>query len=240
VPLRLRLDQGIAAFLHRAAITTKDTKDTKAAGNAARSAAFLFAQRHGPEEAVADALVSFVSFVVKPTPSCLCAFVVSFGIMADDAIIVRRGTDADLEPVRALLRETWHATYDALIGRAKVIELTGRWHAPAALAAQLAATDTAFLVAARADALVGHACATLRAPTLMLGRLYVRPGCQRQGIGRRLLAAAIAAFPDATAIAASVEVANRQALAFYDAEGFVMRGQHVQDGTAVLRLEKPL
>jgi len=160
--------------------------------------------------------------------------------MADDAIVVRRGTAADLEPVRALLRETWHDTYDALIGRDRVIELTGRWHARAALAAQLAAPDTAFLVAERAGRLVGHACATLKPPTLRLGRLYVRPGCQRQGVGRRLLAAAIAAFPDAGAVVAAVEPANRRARAFYAGQGFVARGETVEDGAVMLTLEKPI
>jgi ribosomal protein S18 acetylase RimI-like enzyme len=159
----------------------------------------------------------------------------------NDVVVIRPAAEHELDAVRRLLRAVWHDTYDATLGPDKVIELTTRWHAPAALAAQRIATDTCFLVAERGGQLVGHACATMRIPPLLvLGRLYVLPAHQRRGIGRRLLAAAIAAHPGAATIALKVEAANRTALAFYDGAGFTARRAAVEDGAQVLHLEKPL
>lgn len=161
---------------------------------------------------------------------------------ADDSTLVIRAAEADeLEAVRLLLRAVWHDTYDATLGREKVIELSTRWHAPAALAAQRTDPQSCFLVAARDRRLLGHACATMREPPrLVLGRLYVLPDCQRQGIGRRLLAAAIAAHPDAASVTLTVEAANTKARAFYAGEGFTMTREAVEDGAPILHLEKRL
>jgi ribosomal protein S18 acetylase RimI-like enzyme len=157
-------------------------------------------------------------------------------------VTVRAATPADLPAIRAVLVATWHDTYDALIGPAKVSELTERWHRPEILAGQLDLPGSSFLVAeAGAAGIVGHAFGQARRPpVLALARLYVLPSRQRQGIGGRLLAALVARHPEATRVRLTVDAANAKGLAFYRRHGFVAVGEAVEDGVAVLHLEKSL
>jgi len=71
-------------------------------------------------------------------------------------------------------------------------------------------------------------------PALVLGRLYVLPTVSVSGIGRRLLAAAIAAHPEATTVALKVEAANAAARAFYAGQGFTVNREAIEDGALVL------
>ncbi len=50
-------------------------------------------------------------------------------------MFVRTASERDLVAIRALLVETWHATYDAIYGAAKVTEITDEWHSIASLRA---------------------------------------------------------------------------------------------------------
>jgi hypothetical protein len=52
-------------------------------------------------------------------------------------IAIREASETDLPAVRALLVETWHDTYDALIGVQRVTEITNSWHSFGTLATQL-------------------------------------------------------------------------------------------------------
>jgi ribosomal protein S18 acetylase RimI-like enzyme len=53
----------------------------------------------------------------------------------------------------------------------------------------------------------------------------VRPGAQRRGTGGRLLAAALAAFPDRARARLEVEAQNAKGRAFYAKAGFVAVGE---------------
>lgn len=157
------------------------------------------------------------------------------------ALLVRNAVAADIPAVSRLLIETWHDTYDALIGVAKVNAITARWHAPDALAQQLDAASTCFLVAEVDHALAGHAYADARAlPRLRIARLYVLPAWQRRGIGHALLAALCDRYPSADRLALEVEVDNAKGVAFYRREGFTETGQMSEDGVRLLLMEKTL
>ncbi len=67
--------------------------------------------------------------------------------MANGDVIIRPVATVDLAELSALLVETWHATYDALYGAARVTEITGRWHSVEALAAGLQRPKSIDLVA---------------------------------------------------------------------------------------------
>jgi ribosomal protein S18 acetylase RimI-like enzyme len=139
---------------------------------------------------------------------------------------IRPAALSDLPAVSALLAETWHATYDDLYGAERVADITRRWHSIDALAQGLGRPDTCFLVAlAKGD--VTGTISVVRRPdgTLELKRLYVLPQAQGGGIGSRLLAAALAVFPDAPAIGLEVEPANAQAIRFYERKGFTVNGK---------------
>ena len=123
--------------------------------------------------------------------------------------------------VRSLLVETWHANYDALLGRDRVTEITGVWHAVPNLAAQVGRPQAAFLLAEADGRVVATSEASLGEDgTLMLGRLYVLPSDQGRGIGRMLLERTLARFPGAARVRLEVEPGNERAIRFYERCGF--------------------
>jgi ribosomal protein S18 acetylase RimI-like enzyme len=73
---------------------------------------------------------------------------------------------------------------------------------------------------------------------LTISRLYVAPGRQRQGIGKRLLDAAIARHPNCDTIRLVVEAENAKGIAFYEREGFSTVGEAVVEGIRHLRMEQ--
>jgi ribosomal protein S18 acetylase RimI-like enzyme len=152
---------------------------------------------------------------------------------------VRPAEESDIADVRALLVETWHDTYDVLIGPEKVTEITDSWHSTDNQMRQLALPESSFLVAENQGAIVGHVFANgQRPPVLTISRLYIAPGRQRQGIGKRLLDAAIARHPNCDTIRLVVEAENAKGIAFYEREGFSTVGETVVEGIRHLRMEQ--
>lgn len=161
---------------------------------------------------------------------------------------VRTASERDLDKVRALLVETFHATYDALLGAPKVDELVATLFSPAALKTRLANKNAEFLVADDGKEIGGIGYAAMSAEmtkTVMLHLLYVRPSLQREGIGRDIFAELETCFPDAEIMRLEVEPRNEAAITFYRRLGFSDVG-HIenngagQSGVAALILEKPL
>ncbi len=137
---------------------------------------------------------------------------------------VRTAGTRDLESVRALLGESFHATYDPLYGQDKVTALLAAWHSPAALKARLEKKGSEFLVADDGKTLGGMGYAAMSetmTKTAVLHQLYVRPDLQRAGIGRDIFAELETCFPDAEIMRLEVEPRNAAAIAFYTGLGFV-------------------
>jgi ribosomal protein S18 acetylase RimI-like enzyme len=161
-------------------------------------------------------------------------------------VFVRTAGERDLVAVRALLVETWHATYDALYGAAKVTEITDDWHSIASLRSRLTRPNSEFLVADDGKRIGGmaFAAATADAKIVMLNQLYVHPDCQRRGIGQALLEEIEASFPEAQTLRVEVEEANGGAIAFYRSAGFLPSGGTADPRDtarpAPLTFEKPL
>jgi ribosomal protein S18 acetylase RimI-like enzyme len=140
-----------------------------------------------------------------------------------DEVEIRPVTRADLAALRAMLVETWHATYDAIYGATRVTEITTRWHSIEQLEAGLG-QDRVALIAVRGSAIVGHCYVSVLADqprTAKLWRLYVVPAQQGRGIGQRLLEAGFAAAPAHDRRVVDVEPANSRAIGFYGRCGFV-------------------
>lgn len=149
-------------------------------------------------------------------------------------MFVRTAGERDLDAVRALLVETWHATYDEIYGAQRVTEITDDWHSIASLKARLSRPNSEFLVADDGKAIGGmaYAAATNDPKLVMLHQLYVHPSFQRAGIGKMLLDEIEDSFPDARTLRLEVEAANASALAFYRAHGFVEAGATANCGAA--------
>lgn len=155
------------------------------------------------------------------------------------ALVIRPAVEGDVAGVRALLVETWHDTYDALIGAAKVTDITNSWHSLDNLTRQLALPDCSFLVAEDGGEIVGHVFANAqRRPVLTIARLYVAPARQRRGIGKRLLDQAVALHPACDTIRLVVEAENAKGIAFYEREGFARVGEATVEGIEHFRMEK--
>lgn len=148
-------------------------------------------------------------------------------------MFVRTASEPDLDAIRALLVETWHATYDSIYGADKVTEITDEWHSIAALKRRLTVPNSDFLVADDGEQLGGVAYAEAKADgkTVMLHQLYVAPAMQGRGIGGALLDEVIESFPDAERFRLEVEEANDKAIGFYLSQRFVEVGRTGNCGT---------
>ena len=162
-------------------------------------------------------------------------------------MFVRTAGARDLPVIRALLVETWHATYDDIYGADRVTEITDDWHSLSSLRARLDRPNTEFIVADDGSDIAGVAFAGASADgrQVILHQLYVRPGRQGQGIGEMLLEEIIDSYPDAKTIRLEVEPENARAVAFYRARGFTEVGRtencgKEQSGIAALILERVL
>ncbi|PDS78227.1 GNAT family N-acetyltransferase [Rhizobium sp. L43] len=161
---------------------------------------------------------------------------------------VRTAAERDLGKVRALLVDSFHATYDGIHGAARVGELIAHLFSPAALKARLVRKDAEFLVADDGRNIGGMGYAAMSealTKTVMLHLLYVSPALQRQGIGRDLFAELETCFPDAEIMRLEVEPRNAAAIAFYLSHGFTEVGRNEnsgagQSGIPSLIFEKPL
>ncbi|UVK45114.1 GNAT family N-acetyltransferase [Mesorhizobium sp. AR07] len=161
-------------------------------------------------------------------------------------MFVRTAGERDLAAVRALLVETWHATYDAIYGASEVTEITDEWHSIASLRSRLTRPNSEFLVADDGKRIGGmaYAAATADAKIILLNQLYVLPACQRRGIGQALLEEIEASFPEARTLRVEVEEANGGAIAFYRSKGFLPAGNAADpretSRPTTLSFEKPL
>lgn len=159
-------------------------------------------------------------------------------------MFVRTAGERDLEAIKALLAETWHATYDAVYGQKRVSEITAEWHSMAALRACLTHPHSEFLVAddGKTIAAMAFAASVDEGRVVWLRQLYVLPGQQRRGIGGMLLDEVADSFPEAGLIRLEVEAENLNAIGFYRAQGFIVSetAETTQGEVSVMVMEKAL
>jgi ribosomal protein S18 acetylase RimI-like enzyme len=141
-------------------------------------------------------------------------------------MFVRTASGRDIPAIRALLVETWHATYDAIYGVERVTEITDDWHSIASLTRRLTVPRSEFLVADDGKTLggVAFAAADESGEVVMLRQLYVLPSLQGKGIGGLLLDEVEGSFPEANTFRLEVEQANERAIRFYQLRGYEIMG----------------
>lgn len=161
-------------------------------------------------------------------------------------MFIRTASERDLEAVKTLLVETWHATYDPIYGAEGVTEISERWHSLLWLKQLMRRPRSEFIVADTGSELAGMAYAAIRendVGVVEVEELDVRPAMQSKGVGRMLLAELEESFWDCRLMQLEVEEKNIRALDFYRAGGFaeVRRRPATRwvDAT-IVTLEKPL
>lgn len=137
---------------------------------------------------------------------------------------VRTASERDIEPVRAMLVETFHATYDPFYGVERVSMMVDGWNSPSAIRARIGKKGGEYLVADSGRDIGGIGYAAMypkMAKTAMLHQLYVRPSAQGEGVGRDIFAELETCFPDAEIMRVEVALPNIRAQSFYQRLGFV-------------------
>lgn len=139
--------------------------------------------------------------------------------------LIRSADRDDIPEIRRVARESWHAAYDAILGRDTVESTVREWYAPDRLAGSIGDPGQPFYVALRGDDVIGfvHAVPHYDSDaTYQLNRLYLHPDHWRDGIGSRLLARL---FEELRArgvdrLRLIVLTENEGGRSFYEAEGF--------------------
>ena len=152
----------------------------------------------------------------------------------------------EVHEIKQVLSETWIDTYGPFLPVEVIQKVTSLWHSPETLAAEIENERVFFHVAKdEHGAIVG--LLTAGRPTddiISIGRLYVLPGSQRQGIGGMLLNACVAAFPGVRTLRLEVEAQNQKGMAFYRKQGFreISRKEEELEGISltVVEMDKKL
>ncbi|GGO86372.1 hypothetical protein GCM10011584_08520 [Nocardioides phosphati] len=135
-------------------------------------------------------------------------------------VVIRRATPADVDGVLAVGRATWPPTYGPLVGDAYVDHVLASWWTPESTHASI--ERGVVWVADDGGEVVGMASYGLRERTATIGRLYVRPERQREGVGEALLAKVLGAVAGtADRVTLAFMDGNEAARLFYGARGFV-------------------
>jgi ribosomal protein S18 acetylase RimI-like enzyme len=154
-------------------------------------------------------------------------------------LIIRPANPDDVAAVRQLLVETWHDTYDVLIGHDQVCAVTERWHTLDAIRLQVADPSLLFAIAKFGSTdLIGHALASSDSSSIEVLRIYVRPSFQGLGIGTQLFAYVGRSFGWSRPITLSVEEKNERAISIYRKWGFEIISSFRDDGRSVVRMRR--
>lgn len=138
---------------------------------------------------------------------------------------------SEIEPLRAVAREIWQASYSALISQAQIDYMLADRYALARIHAQLTDPGHIWRLAWWEDEMAGFAHARIEASACKLEKLYIQPNYQRRGVGAALLAdiKIFARDHAATRLWLQVNRGNAQAIAAYQKYGFITREARVFD-----------
>lgn len=142
-----------------------------------------------------------------------------------DPVFIRTASKRDLPAIRDLLVETWHATFDSLLGVEVVSRCAGDWASDETLISKMETPHSEYIVADTGSSLSGIAYATGNGKTVTLHQLYVRPELQGKGVGTELMQELFFCFDEADEVQLHVHPENASAIGFYKAGGFEEVGE---------------
>jgi ribosomal protein S18 acetylase RimI-like enzyme len=160
-------------------------------------------------------------------------------------IAIERAKSEDVDLINQLLTKTWIDTYGAYLSPSTIEQVTTNWHHPKLLRSQIEKSGDYFAVAKDEGRIIGLITVIVTGENeLYLPRLYVHPDYQRQGVGSKLLNAAIASYPDATLIRLEVEQQNAKGYSYWRKQQFMDVGTSIEqigtDRIAVISMERRL
>lgn len=146
-------------------------------------------------------------------------------------LTIRPAAAADIEPLRALARTVWQASYSTLISQAQIDYMLADRYDAALIRAQLDDPKHAWQLARWVDDPIGFAHARLEADICKLDKLYIHPDFQRRGVGQALLneIKTFAVNHAAAKLRLQVNRGNIAAIAAYQRYGFTTREARVFD-----------
>jgi len=147
---------------------------------------------------------------------------------------VRTAREEDLQAVHALLAETWHSTFDSVMGEGTVASVIETQFSISSLREKLKRPYSEFVVADSGDGtLHGMAFASQTDDSVAtLSDLFVRPTEQVQGLGTMLLAEVEMAFPGVQVMRLDVVERQTEAVSFFNRKGYVAVGRGTDWGAA--------
>lgn len=160
-------------------------------------------------------------------------------------VFIEKVKPEEIPAVKAMLKLTWQATYACVFLPKTIEKITKIWHDPEVLKQQVNDPRIYFAAAKNEKGeIVGLITASKEKEDIYLGRLYVHPQHQRQGIGNMLLDSVVNYFPHSRKMRLEVEEKNEIGQLFYFKHGFkesarkvnIMAGEKVK----VIVMEKNL
>ncbi|EJF90742.1 GNAT family N-acetyltransferase [Bartonella tamiae] len=138
---------------------------------------------------------------------------------------IRTASKDDIDAICNLIRETLHASYDALIGKDMVEQRLRENYTTELINKCLTRPFCEYVVADDGEEIHGVAYAVQGAikgdsDIAMLFQLCVKPESQKQGLGQRLLIEIEEAFPSARKLRVHLHQNNNNAKDFFIAQGY--------------------
>ena len=137
-------------------------------------------------------------------------------------ITIEKVTAEDIPEVKQLLSYTWKDTYGSFLSEKTIEKVTVVWHNPELLKSQAENAAIYFAVAKDENRKIVGLITVRRIDenSVHMGRLYVHPEAQRQGIGSQLFTTALKEFPNTKVVRLEVEEENKKGVSFYCKQGF--------------------
>lgn len=138
-------------------------------------------------------------------------------------ITINKAKIKEVFEIKKLLYRTWVNTYKGLYSQEAIDKITSDWHSIELLKKQILDPTRQFLVAKDGNKIVGM-CNTdsfeEKENKINIQRLHIDPEYQRQGIGTSLINKIIERFPNLNKIDLEVEKQNKNAISFYQKNGY--------------------
>lgn len=131
----------------------------------------------------------------------------------------------DLPRVRSLAQQIWPEAYAGILPADRIQPMVDEIYGLGTLAADIDERGHCYWLATVDGGDAGFASAYREADRVWIKKLYVLTKARGTGLGKKLMAAAIAAFPNATSVGLYVNNGNVPAIGFYRAQGFIVESE---------------